>query len=118
MEIKVLVCGSRHFTDYQQMHAVLSQFSSATIITGGCRGADALAVQVARELGFSYREYPANWKLYGKLAGSVRNWKMLQIETPDVVIAFPKGLSRGTWDMVKKARMEGVPVRIVGGGFR
>ena len=113
MEVKVLVCGSRDFFDYRKMYEVLSGFSSARIIAGACRGADMLAVRIAKELGFSYCEYPANWQKYGRLAGSVRNWHMLQTECPDVVIAFPLGVSRGTWDMVKKAKSEGVAVRVI-----
>jgi hypothetical protein len=46
-------------------------------------------------------EFPANWKVYGRAAGPIRNMKMLLEGKPDLVVAFPGGI--GTADMVKKA---------------
>lgn len=51
--------------------------------------------------------HPANWSLWGKAAGPIRNHEML-LENPDVVVAFPGG--RGTEDMVNRAYRAGILV--------
>lgn len=66
--------------------------------------------------------YPADWdnKLYRNLAsgksfaGNVRNQQMLDEGKPDHVIAFHRNFndSRGTKDMVEKARKVGITVDI------
>jgi len=50
---RILVCGDSNWTNKDSIHKVLSLFSSATTIHGGCRGADELAGEVAKELGFA-----------------------------------------------------------------
>lgn len=51
--------------------------------------------------------YPALWNKYGKSAGPIRNQQML-----DIVYAFTYDLenSRGTRDMVLRARKTKIPV--------
>ena len=86
---------------------------SITFIEGGAKGADFLTRvwvkyrQIETDY-FSFVEYPADWKTYGKRAGHIRNAQMLNEGKPDLVIAFPGG--RGTQDMVDKATHAGVPV--------
>ena len=51
--------------------------------------------------------FPADWKQYGKAAGPIRNQQMLDEGKPELVLAFvdkPVVESRGTWDMVQRAR--------------
>ncbi|WP_368388894.1 SLOG family protein [Marinobacter sp. SS8-8] len=43
---KVAVIGSRHFTDYDRLERVLQPWLPAHIISGGAKGADALAEQL------------------------------------------------------------------------
>lgn len=78
------------------------------IIAGGAHGADTAAVDWAIVNWVSFNEYYAEWEVYGKAAGFMRNSKMLQEGKPDVVIAFPGG--NGTADMVRKAKDAGVEV--------
>lgn len=59
---------------------------------------------------------PADWNRYGKAAGRIRNQQMLDEGKPDVVIAFvdkPLVESRGTNDMVSRAKKAGLPVYVV-----
>lgn len=113
--MKVLICGSRHYSDYGRVLAYVQSLGDAVIISGGCRGADALAVRAARACGLPYREYPAQWEQYGRAAGPIRNQAMLDMESPDLVVAFHPDIasSRGTSDMVRRARLAGVPVMVV-----
>lgn len=112
--LRVLVCGSRDWTDRDMISQTLWHVHHpmggiALIIHGGCRGADSLAGDVADANGIPYQVFPANWK-DGKAAGPIRNTKMLQEGKPDLVLAFTYDLStsRGTADMVRKARAAGI----------
>jgi hypothetical protein len=117
--MKVLVCGSRDWVDRAPIERELRKLSSGTIIIhGGARGADTIAGEVAKELGFVVRCYPADWDKYGRGAGPRRNALMLIKEhrLPDdlihKVLAFSKDFenSRGTKDMMQKSTAKSIPV--------
>lgn len=109
---KVLVCGGRDFNNVAFILTRLDQFHAermvTEIITGGCRGVDAIALDWARtKPGIKRYVCKAEWGKYGSAAGPKRNARMLEWK-PDIVIAFPGGA--GTADMVGKARAAGVEV--------
>ena len=121
--MRVLVCGGRDFFKYSLLKDTLEDFINEvwnenddtiiTIIEGGAAGADFLAkVFVLDEYAdvseVQLKEFPADWKKYGKAAGSIRNKQMLVEGQPDVVIAFPGGT--GTADMIAQAKRAGVEV--------
>jgi hypothetical protein len=112
--MKVLVCGSRHYQNYQRILACIRGLDVSLVIAGGCRGADTLAVLAARECGFRYVEYPADWQRFGRSAGPIRNQKMLDSGKPDFVLAFHEDLtsSRGTRDMLSRAILSGIPYKV------
>lgn len=113
----VLVCGDREWKDRSAARYVLEKFNPQTtiIVHGDCRGADRIAGEVASEMGFVVRAYPAKWDLYGKRAGPIRNTEMLDKEHPDIVFAFHNNIerSRGTKDMITKSSARGIPVELV-----
>tara|TARA_Y100000310_G_scaffold244963_1_gene249880 strand:+ start:4034 stop:4294 length:261 start_codon:yes stop_codon:yes gene_type:complete len=76
-------------------------------------GADQMARQVCTELGIKVERFPADWHLYGRAAGVLRNQQMLDEGKPDLVLAFHDELesSKGTADMVRRAKKAGVEVR-------
>jgi hypothetical protein len=121
--MRLLVCGSRTWTDRARLWQVLDRLVSehsdgqvVTVIEGDARGADRLAGQLARERGWRLERYPADWTRQGRAAGFRRNARMLQQGRPDLVVAFtlgPLAESRGTADMVRRAREAGVPVQII-----
>lgn len=116
--MKVLICGSRTFTDEAtialQLKAAQAKYGSdLTVIHGAARGADSLAAGVADALDIAAEAYPADWGKYGKRAGYVRNQQMLVEGKPDLVLAFRStGESRGTDMMVDLARKAGVPTYV------
>ncbi|HEY9059623.1 MAG TPA: DUF2493 domain-containing protein [Pseudobacteroides sp.] len=112
--MKVLVSGSRFYSDYRKILAVISSLDIDLLITGGCRGADFLAVRAARQCGIRYIEYPADWQRFGKSAGPRRNQAMLDMEKPDLLLVFHEDLSksRGTRDMLHRVVRAGIPYRI------
>lgn len=111
---RVLVCGSRTWTDAATIARVLGELPEGTVIIhGAARGADYLAGIEAEGYGFKLEEYPADWRL-GRRAGPLRNQRMLDEGRPDRVIAFRMpGPSRGTDDMVRRARAAGIPVEVI-----
>lgn len=115
--LKVLVCGSRDFNDYELLKETLNAYSITSIVHGAARGADTLAGRYGKEaLGLDSEHihvYPALWDLYGKRAGPIRNGQMLREGRPEMVIAFRGPNSRGTQNMINQARKAEVPVRII-----
>lgn len=111
--MRVLVCGGRDYSNRECVFAVLDKLHVKTpvetLIQGGARGADALAMEWAaeRKIEQVVTEY-ADWEEHGKAAGPLRNQRMLDVWHPDIVVAFPGG--RGTADMVNRARRASVPV--------
>ncbi len=107
---RVLVCGSRDWTDYELLARTLGEFPGIdTLAHGAARGADRLAGQWARKRGVMVCEYPADWERMGRGAGHARNALMLKEFRPDLVLAFKDNFDRemrrgGTEHMVKIAR--------------
>lgn len=112
--MRVVVCGSRTWTDRKLIRDRLADLPSGTeVITGAARGADTLADNYAREHGLNRVIFPANWTGDGRAAGPMRNRRMLDMG-PDLVIAFrADGESRGTDDMIEECRKRGIPVEVV-----
>ena len=113
--MKIAVVGSRTFTNYTLLQSVLDLAVKHgvldEIVSGGARGADSLARKYARDYNVSYKEFPAQWDIYGKRAGFIRN-KFI-VEYCDIVIAFWDGKSRGTKDTINTARKLGKRVCII-----
>jgi len=109
--MKVLICGSRDWTDYTAVLSVVSLFDRGTIIIeGGQRGADKLALKAGHACELPVVEIPANWDLYRGRAGPIRNQWMLDIMQPDLAVAFPLPQSIGTVDMMRRAKAAGIEV--------
>lgn len=120
--LRVLVTGSRTFSDARIVDAVLTglwhNYGSMLVIAGGAKGADDLAGRWCDRWEFPLETWPADWEKHGKAAGPIRNQKMLdRFEgEPDLVLAFvdkPLEESKGTADMVRRARKAGVQVYVV-----
>ena len=102
--MRVLICGSRTWTDVEAIRDCLVNLPvNTTVIHGGALGADSLAGAVAQILGLKIEVYPADWEKYGKNAGFKRNLEMLDTK-PDLVLAFWDGKSKGTAHTVGHAQ--------------
>ena len=114
-----LVVGSRTFTDYslmcEKLDKLLSRYNSLCvpicIVSGGARGADALAERYAKEHNYQLEVFHADWNKYGKSAGIRRNKQMAEVA--DALVAFWDGKSRGTKNMIEQMRRLKKPVKIV-----
>lgn len=111
--MKVLVTGSRGWTDAQKLGDTLAALKPTLIIHGGARGADRLADEWAKKNGIQTQIHLPDWEGYGKRAGMIRNEQMLNESRPDVVVAFWDGASRGTLHMIGYAGRRRYKVEIV-----
>lgn len=121
--MRILVTGSRRWTDREVMEAALDNATAGcvmncTLIHGNATGVDILANEIARGWDdmwgeWSIERFPADWAKHGRAAGSIRNAQMLTEGKPDLVLAFPLPGSKGTWDMIRKANAAGVEVRVI-----
>jgi len=111
--LRVLVCGGRKFSDYEQMDEILDRVNPSVLIQGGATGADSLAHDWAkRRLSEDNRiTEKADWNKYGKSAGFLRNQKMIDDHHPDLVIAFDGG--NGTAHMIRTAKKAKIRLLIV-----
>ena len=119
--MKVLVCGDRDFYDWRLLEHTLYEFNKdeaydtgiTEIIHGDAQGADRLAGQWAVYQNINISKFPANWEVYGKRAGSIRNKQMLDLGNPEYVIAFLAPNSIGTKNMIEQATKAGVQVKVI-----
>lgn len=124
--VRVLVTGGRDFTDRNLVWRTLDglarerfghddQAYKLCVIHGACpTGADHHAHLWAENVWAGILAYPADWKAHGRVAGPLRNARMIVEGRPHLVIAFPGG--QGTADMVRKARAACIPVREISRG--
>jgi hypothetical protein len=82
----------------------------AILIHGDSSNADRLAGEWAEDKGIEVLARPVDWKKHGRAAGPIRNQVMLA-DGPQLVVAFPG--SKGTAEMVRKARNAGLEVVVV-----
>ncbi|KKN45590.1 hypothetical protein LCGC14_0681550 [marine sediment metagenome] len=117
--MRFAIVGSRTFNDSILFEGILWDFlrirrgtiPQDTIISGGAKGADSLAKKYATEESVPYLEFPAEWDKYGKRAGYLRNQTI--VDNCDMVLAFWKGVSKGTQDTIEKAKKAKKPTFIV-----
>lgn len=126
--MRVLICGGHRNVDPAKVCAWLERdlitrlslhfgrpVKVDTIIHGKATGADHGGAIFGLKRNLRVIGFAADWERHGNSAGPIRNRQMLIEGLPDAVVAFPG--SRGTADMVRRARNAGVPTFIVEGDF-
>lgn len=120
--LKVIIAGSRNFNNYKLLKKKMDFFLknkidknkpyfNIEIVSGTARGADTLGEKYAKEKGFALKRFPANWDLYGKKAGYIRNREMR--DYADVCVVFWDGESKGSKHMINLAKEDNMPIRVV-----
>lgn len=118
--IRLLVAGSRDGIRYRTVEREMLRWMRydgeahrdpvripTEIVHGGASGVDTFAEYLATDLRIPVRVFPADWKTFGKSAGPRRNAEMARYATHALVIHHG---SRGSLDMVKRARAKGLDV--------
>jgi hypothetical protein len=127
--MRVIITGGRDFNDYEllsnkcieikvacHIHGLTNgSLDDIEIVCGKARGADTLGEQFAKRQGYKIKYFPANWDLYGKIAGYIRNEQMALYAKEDngVLIAFWDQKSKGTKHMIDLANKHGLKVFVV-----
>ena len=119
-DLRIIVAGSRAFNDYDILETTLLDYlkennDNVTIISGAARGADQLGERFARQHGYNLKCFPAQWDVYGRSAGPIRNKDMAEYAAEEcgVLFAFWDGKSRGTKSMIDLAKKYGLEVHVV-----
>lgn len=122
-----IVTGDRH-AEWRHWHEDVAEALEGydVVIHGAARGVDSIAAHVADEVVVQVIAMPAQWSRDGKAAGPMRNARMLDVLLAlgrcgyeIAVLAFHPDIeaSRGTKNMVERARGAGVQVTICKGRY-
>lgn len=112
--MRVLICGSRTWSDPGPIDRLLASLPpGAVIVHGAAPGADTLADTLARARGLAVEPHPADWATAGRRAGPLRNKAMLASGVDRVVAFRMPGNSPGTDHMVRIAQAAGVPTDVI-----
>lgn len=114
--VKVIIAGGRNFENYQLLKFKCNNIlkgitDEIQIVSGGSTGADLLGERYAREKKLICKRFEAEWAKNGKVAGPIRNEEMAKYS--NYLIAFWDGKSKGTADMINKAKMYNLDIRII-----
>ena len=113
--MRLLICGDRNWTDAKVIKEEILRLKPKVLIQGEARGADTIARIAAEQIGsIAIISFFANWRVYGRRAGMIRNQDMLDYGKPDFVLAFHDNISisRGTKHMVRIARAKEIPIEV------
>lgn len=111
--MKIAIIGSRTFCDKTLFQEVVNNlpFKIMEIISGGAKGADALAAEWAASNEIPLLIFKPEWNKYGRAAGVVRN--KLIVESCDYCLVFWDMKSYGTKFSIDYCTRIGKPLRIV-----
>ena len=119
MAYVVLVTGSRNLMEraivLPELERLHKEHNDLVVVHGGAKGADRAAASVCAQLQVYQVPVAPLWGRYGNAAGILSNQLMLDLFKVDEAIAFPLEGSVGTFDMMRRLRAAGIPVRNVTG---
>ena len=118
-KLRILVCGGRHFSDYALLEKTIngviaeSGCKDIEIVSGHCVGADRLGELYAEKHNVQVKIFPAEWKKYGKRAGSMRNKQMIDYISGfknKIVVAFVSAKTKGTRNTISLAKRANIRI--------
>jgi hypothetical protein len=107
----VCVFGSRSGVPRDVVRRIVDDLGDVTIVLGGAAGVDQDALERALELRRSVIVVPAQWTVYDRTAGPIRNETMARVADRGVGLRRP-GVSRGTDNMATQLRRLRKPVEL------
>lgn len=118
--MRVVIAGSRDLDDDRWMHSRIdaimqNQLSSkkVEIICGGAMGADFVGYKWAVSKGLPVLGFPAQWDVYGKSAGYLRNLEMAWAGTHLIAFMDMQKKTPGTSSMISIAKEGRLQTRLV-----
>lgn len=116
MAYRLIVAGSRDFTDYDRAAEEITTFIEEygvpdEIVCGEARGADMLGARYGKENDIHVEYFPADWNFHGKSAGYKRNELMAKYSSH--CLLFWDGISKGTGHMKNLADKHNLTTKVV-----
>lgn len=110
--MKVIIAGSRDIHDIRIIERAVAKsgFAITEAVSGSARGVDQSGEFWAASKNIPIKTFPAYWATYGRKAGPLRNEEMA--EYADALIAIWDGNSKGTRDMIDRARKHNLKVYV------
>ena len=108
---KLLIAGGRDFNNYSLLEQNINSNNIECIISGCAKGADTLAIKYGINHNIPIEKYPAQWDLYGKSAGYIRN--KIMVDKATAIICFWDGHSKGTKNTIELAKKTKKILKIV-----
>ena len=119
--IRLIIAGGRDFDNFEMLKREMFEFLTENnlisfdqieIVSGCAFGADRLGEDFADTYGMPVAKFPARWNYFGAQAGPIRNGHMAQYATH--CICFWDGQSKGTANMIKQAKENGLALKVLG----
>lgn len=110
--MKTIIAGSRSLIAIDMVYAAIAQsnFVITEVVCGGANGVDLIGKQWGASRGIPVKDFPPDWKQFGRAAGPIRNRQMATYA--DALIAIWDGKSRGTRSMIDLAHRQHLKVFI------
>jgi hypothetical protein len=88
------------------------------VVSGNSGAVDLAGERFAQDFGLELQRFPADWSLWGKSAGPVRNRQMASYANDagprkGILLAVWDGVSKGTGNVIEEAKRFGLRVHIV-----
>lgn len=110
--MKLAIIGSRSFDNYDFLKTRFKDIGEIeVVISGGAKGADALAEKWALENNIPTKIFLPDFKKFGRGAYRMRNEEIVNLS--DEIIAFWDGKSKGTKNSITYARKKNKLVTII-----
>lgn len=114
--MKLAIIGSRSFTNYLIMCKAIEPLRPTEIVSGGAKGADALAERYALENNLKTTVFLPKFRT-DKTVKYHPRWFLERnkeiVEYSNFVLAFWDGKSRGTLHAITHAKKTNTPLRII-----
>lgn len=110
---KVIIAGSRTIKDYLLVKSIIleSKFKIDEVVCGEANGVDSLGKRWAQENNIPIQSFPADWKIYGRAAGYIRNGQMANYGNHLILIwTGDIKSSPGSRNMLKLAQEKGLTI--------
>jgi hypothetical protein len=110
--MRTIVAGSRDNISVGDVHKAIrdAPWTPSVVVSGNARGVDKFGEIWATENEVPVEKHPAQWGIFGKSAGYIRNAEMAS--NAEALIAVWDGSSRGTEHMINTAKQRGLKVYV------
>lgn len=113
-KVRAIIAGGRNITNIGLVHLAITEAVEAhdweiiEVVSGGAQGVDRMGEALALQHRRKVKRFPADWHMYGKVAGPIRN-KQMGIYA-DVLILIWDGISPGSANMYETMAKLGKPI--------